>query len=180
VDWKVLDYKNVCRQVRRMGEILNSMKFIKMYAWEKPFNEAIKGLSTLSLYAYTCTHFAHKFIDGIDPFYFLIYAFIKKKLLIKIFKSYCLKIYSILNINFIIPARYLNAMSLVDQTCGARNSGTSCTRRCCRPSPAPSSPWRPPSLPSSPSPSTRPPETTCPRPRYWVTNILNKTPRISP
>ncbi|XP_053398618.1 ATP-binding cassette sub-family C member 5-like isoform X2 [Mercenaria mercenaria] len=28
-------------RVRRMGEILNSMKFIKMYAWEKPFNDAI-------------------------------------------------------------------------------------------------------------------------------------------
>ncbi|KAH3835361.1 hypothetical protein DPMN_108710 [Dreissena polymorpha] len=31
-------------RVRRMGEILNSMKFIKLYAWEKPFNEAIKNV----------------------------------------------------------------------------------------------------------------------------------------
>ena len=30
-------------QVRRMGEVLNSMKFIKMYAWEQPFTDAIKG-----------------------------------------------------------------------------------------------------------------------------------------
>ncbi|XP_052795048.1 ATP-binding cassette sub-family C member 5-like [Mya arenaria] len=29
-------------RVRRMGEILNSIKFIKMYAWEKPFNDAIQ------------------------------------------------------------------------------------------------------------------------------------------
>ena len=26
-----------------MGEVLNSMKFIKMYAWEQPFTDAIKG-----------------------------------------------------------------------------------------------------------------------------------------
>ncbi|KAL4230542.1 Multidrug resistance-associated protein 5 [Mactra antiquata] len=31
-------------RVRRMGEVLNSMKFIKMYAWEKPFTDAIKDV----------------------------------------------------------------------------------------------------------------------------------------
>ena len=30
-------------QVRKMSELINSMKLIKMYAWEKPFRTAIQG-----------------------------------------------------------------------------------------------------------------------------------------
>lgn len=31
-------------QVRKMTELINSMKLIKMYAWEKPFKSAIQGI----------------------------------------------------------------------------------------------------------------------------------------
>ncbi|XP_060552552.1 ATP-binding cassette sub-family C member 5-like [Ruditapes philippinarum] len=42
----IASLRRICAQytdlrVRRMGEIINSMKFIKMYAWEKPFKDTI-------------------------------------------------------------------------------------------------------------------------------------------